>query len=121
MLKRLIAGNELAELERWQVQWEEHRRWFAEFPSAAIALDHMKAEVDGMAVKSIRDVRDSLRSDYVNKETLIQVVCALEAAISLLERGGKTAAPSDRMFGQMLEDYKLALSHGVDELRNMNE
>jgi hypothetical protein len=66
MLKRLIAGNELAELERWRVQWEEHRRWFAEFPSAAAALDHMKAEVDGVTVKLIRDVRDSLRSNHAS-------------------------------------------------------
>lgn len=63
MLKRLIAGKELAELERWRVQWEEHRRWFAEFPSARASLDNMKAEVDGRSVKPLRDIRDSLRAD----------------------------------------------------------
>ena len=34
---------------------------------------------------------------------------SLAAAISLLERGGKKAAPSDTMFEQMLTDYRNAL------------
>lgn len=66
MLNRLkwwIAGKELAELERWRVQWQEHRRWFAEFKSVAVALDHMKSEVDGLPVTAIGAVRDSLRSN----------------------------------------------------------
>ena len=67
MIKRLkwwIAGKELAELERWRVQWQEHRRWFAEFPSVAAALDHMAAEVDGKPVTAIHAVRDSLRANH---------------------------------------------------------
>ena len=66
MLNRLkwwIAGKELAELERWRVQWQEHRRWFAEFKSVSAALDHMQAEVDGLPVTTIHAVRDSLRSN----------------------------------------------------------
>lgn len=42
----------------------------------------------------------------------IDVGARLAAAISLLERGGKAAkkaAPSDRMFDQMLVDYKASL------------
>lgn len=35
---------------------------------------------------------------------------SLAAAISLLERGGKKAAPSDTMFEQMLTDYRNALA-----------
>ena len=37
----------------------------------------------------------------------------LVAAISLLERGGKKAAPSNKMFEQMLVDYK----NGVERAR----
>lgn len=44
------------------------------------------------------------------KEALINVAASLAAAISLLERGGKKAAPSDKMFAQMLEDYRASLS-----------
>ena len=42
-------------------------------------------------------------------EAAIGAGAALAAAISLLEGGGKKAAPSDRMFDQMLLDYNAAL------------
>lgn len=45
-------------------------------------------------------------------EALRDVGASLAAAISLLERGGKAAkkaAPSDRMFDQMVKDYKASL------------
>ena len=46
------------------------------------------------------------------REAAIEVAAALAAAISLLERGGKAAkraAPSDRMFDEMVADYKARL------------
>lgn len=43
------------------------------------------------------------------RDTCMQVAASLAAAISLLERGGKKAAPSDKMFEMMLSDYKQAL------------
>lgn len=42
-------------------------------------------------------------------EAGIDVSASLAAAISLLERGGKKAAPSDKMFAQMLADYNASL------------
>jgi hypothetical protein len=42
-------------------------------------------------------------------QAFIGVMASLAAAISLLEKGGKKAAPSDKMFAQMLADYKAAL------------
>ncbi len=39
----------------------------------------------------------------------VDVAASLSAAISLLQRGGKKAAPSDKMFNQMLADYNLSL------------
>ncbi len=39
----------------------------------------------------------------------VPVAASLAAAISLLERGGKKAAPSDKMFYQMLKDYRESL------------
>lgn len=46
------------------------------------------------------------------REALISVMASLAAAISLLERTpqAKKAAPSDKMFAQMLEDYKKSLA-----------
>ena len=38
--------------------------------------------------------------------TIRKVICSLDAAISLLEGGGRKAAPSDKMFDQMIKDYK---------------
>jgi hypothetical protein len=46
------------------------------------------------------------------REALIRTAAHLAAAIDLLERGGKAAkraAPSDKMFDQMLTDYRNAL------------
>jgi len=51
-----------------------------------------------------------LRSTITELEAaLIDAAASLAAAISLLERGGKTAkkaAASDKMFDQMLDDYR---------------
>lgn len=60
-LKWKFARKEILELESWRLQWQIHRQWFAEFPVAAVTLDHMKAEVDGEPVTSIMAVRDSCR------------------------------------------------------------
>jgi hypothetical protein len=42
-------------------------------------------------------------------QVLIDVIVSLTAAISLLENGGKKAAPSDAMFSIMLTDYTKSL------------
>ena len=47
----------------------------------------------------------------------IQTAASLAAAISLLERGGKKAAASDKMFAQMLTDYRNALNEARKALR----
>ena len=62
-LKWWVAPKEMEELERWRVQWHEHRRWFAEFPVAAVTLDRLKAKADGEPVTNIQVVRDSCRSE----------------------------------------------------------
>lgn len=46
------------------------------------------------------------------REPMIAMAASLAAAISLLEKGGKKAAPSDKMFEQMLIDYRRALEDG---------
>jgi hypothetical protein len=57
------------------------------------------------------------------REALLDAGASLAAAISLLERGGKAAkkaAPSDRMFDQMLKDYRASLERARAALETDN-
>jgi hypothetical protein len=90
-LKWLIAGNEMAELERWHVEWHEHRRWLAEFKIVGMALDNMKSEVEGRPKTFITELREKMRnqveanlagrSDVGGGELVIKMsnVCAFTA------------------------------------------
>lgn len=51
-------------------------------------------------------------------ETIIDLTASLAAAISLLERSPKTAAPSNKMFDQMLHDYRASLARARTFLRS---
>lgn len=55
---------------------------------------------------------------YTKSDVLMQVLSSLAASISLLENGGKNAAGSDKMFSQMIEDYKKALNNGKNLLND---
>lgn len=46
-LKWIFAEREMLELERWRVEWQQSRQWLSEFKHVAMALDNMKAIVDG--------------------------------------------------------------------------
>lgn len=48
-------------------------------------------------------------------QELISTTASLMAALSLLEKGGRRAAASNKMFEQMLEDYR----HRVESARNV--
>jgi hypothetical protein len=57
------------------------------------------------------------------REAFMQVLASLVAAVSLLKRGGKTAkkaAPSDKMFDQMILDYEKAIEQGRAALAQSN-
>ena len=45
-------------------------------------------------------------------EALRTTTAHLVAAVSLLKRGGKKAAPSDKMFHMMIADYEKAIAQG---------
>lgn len=45
--RRVGLAQDLAELDRWRTQWQEYRRWLAEFREVAMALDNLRAEVLG--------------------------------------------------------------------------
>ena len=60
-------------------------------------------------VAKVAEERAAFNEQMALREALMGVTSSLAAAISLLERGGKAAkkaAPSDRMFDQMMLDYK---------------
>lgn len=54
----------------------------------------------------------------LSRETTMRVVASLAAAISLLERSPKKAAASNKMFDQMLTDYRNALDAARAELNS---
>ena len=55
------------------------------------------------------------------REALIETAASLSAAHSLLSRGGKRAAPSNKMFAVMLEDYRKSLDRAVATLSSLPE
>jgi hypothetical protein len=52
-------------------------------------------------------------------EALVDTTAHLAAAISLLERSPKVAASSDKMFDQMLNDYRLSLERSRSVLAKL--
>lgn len=58
------------------------------------------------------------------REALLSTAASLAAAVGLLERGGKAVkkeAPSDKMFDQMLADYRKSLGDARAALRSTEE
>lgn len=63
---------------------------------------------------AIEDPREALIASQAARireleEGLIGTTASLVATVSLLERGGKRAAPSDKMFTTMLADYNASI------------
>jgi uncharacterized coiled-coil protein SlyX len=52
-------------------------------------------------------------------EAAVDTAASLAAAISLLEKGGKKAAASDKMFNQMLIDYRASLQRARTTLAEL--
>lgn len=57
----------------------------------------------------------------LSREATMRVMASLAAAISLLERSPKKAAASNKMFDQMLDDYRKALDAARAELNEPAE
>ena len=52
-----IAGRELAELQRWRVQWHLYRRWLAEFPDVGEAMAKAFAQYLGTSIPALAGAR----------------------------------------------------------------
>lgn len=48
----------------------------------------------------------------VTESDLLHILSSLVASVSLLKAGGKKAAPSDKMFNQMIKDYEGSIELG---------
>lgn len=68
-LKWLVAGKELAELERWRVECMAAEQWLAEFDDARHALQYVSGAAQGSNVESLQWLRDGMRKrrDHVRK------------------------------------------------------
>lgn len=60
-LKWIIAGRELAELERWRVECGQAERWLSESDDARHALEYVRGMAEGVECKSVSWVRDRMR------------------------------------------------------------
>lgn len=79
------------------------------------AVDASKALKDWLGSKAVAILEHIERVER-SQNQLIDVMASLAAAISLLERGGKKAAGSDKMFEQMLCDYRASLQRARQSL-----
>jgi hypothetical protein len=71
-----------------------------------ILLERQFGEYVERFLSDVECTNDKLRR---YKKALMETTASLAAAISLLERGRKKAAPSNKMFDQMILDYKKSL------------
>ena len=67
---------------------------------------------------ALKAERDALRAEQdALQQVLVDVTAHLVAAHSLLKRGGKKAAGSDKMFTIMLKDYEASIERGRNVVR----
>jgi uncharacterized coiled-coil protein SlyX len=81
------------------------------------------AELESMiAVHRLAVDVDALKARIAELEAALSDTTAhLVAAVSLLERGGKKAAPSNTMFEQMLVDHKNSIERARAALEKKND
>lgn len=83
---------------------------------------HHRAELSEMHREKKQSRIEALENDNAELQKALTNVCAsLVAAISLLEKGGKVAAPSNKMFDQMLMDYKASIDRARAVLKEKPE
>lgn len=97
--------------QAWNAAWDSHSA-----NQYSRTMQRLGDELNAMTgiANTQKDIIGEQQAEIERlKKPLTHTAARLAAAISLLERGGKAAkkaAPSDKMFDQMLLDYKKALS-----------
>lgn len=103
------------------------RPWFEVAMNSAIpepwdVSEHCAARAADAILIRLRGEADYHRARAERlAEVLLGATASLVAATSLLERGGKRAAPSDKMFAQMLADYRAAAEVARQALAQVDE
>lgn len=92
-------NKELSNLNSWA---EARAKVLEELAIVTIERDALQSQLTVL--------REKL--NLITQQTLLEIIPALAAAISLLERSPKTGAPSNKMFDLMLNDYKKSLEKG---------
>ena len=111
------AEARIAELEKCNLEYATHeQKQEARIAGIEKNLDaalHREKRVERQLLAKEAELA-ALRGDAVPvvvlPDEITHCLAALAAAISLLEKGNKKAAPSDRMFDMMLNDYRNALA-----------
>ncbi len=99
-------SDAIEELGRWRIQWEEHRRWMAEFRPVATVLDNMRAEARGLNCDGAPVTRHEFLSDL---RELMRAQRAADDSARLLRYLRANEAPLWDIVG------KLRNPHGHDE------
>ena len=109
------TGYEIAQARFWA---HRARHYFDTHLAAEIAA---RKEAVARAVAAETRIAELVAAP--THQAIIHAVASLAAAISLLERTPKTrwAAPSNKMFVQMLEDYRNALANARTALGDSND
>lgn len=108
------VANAVPLIERQQA---EIARLTKERDELGETLDSTDARLDRKQIE-INDLRAKLATvESAAKDTITSLV----AAVSLLERVGRVAAPSDKMFGVMLNDYKRGIERARTALYAIKE
>jgi hypothetical protein len=84
----------------------------------------VRGNIDDDEINPILDALDALNQGPKRAAELEEVsknlLASLVAATSLLEKGGKKAAPSDKMFAIMLKDYEASIERGRAALKGQD-
>lgn len=111
-LKRIVAGKELDELERWRVHWQETRQWLAAFPDAAAALDYLQTRAEGYEqIPDLREIRDRMRERHCQLQKIHDA--ALEDAAAIAMDAPITADMTDS------DDAKAVAFHAAARIRRL--
>jgi len=83
-------------------------------------MERTKAMNEDMQIAQYDEVRKLTAENERLRGVLLRTASSLIAAVSSLESGGRKTAASDKMFEQMLRDYKESISEVRAEIIRWN-
>jgi hypothetical protein len=114
MDQRDEAFEQVQVFKLWgEAHYRERRKVEDELTALKRRHDDRQRELLEANNREVERRREALAQVAALREVGLGCLASLVAAIDLLGRGGKKAAPSDKMFEVMLEDYR----RSVDKAR----